>query len=74
MNIYIHFRISINRSDQRDQRPQLHQILLFQDRFITYRTIQILDYEYAVSSLSLNRLQSKTENKLKMIPSYMSKH
>ena len=51
MNIYIHFRISINRGDQRDQRPQLHQILLFQDRFITYRIIQILDYEYGIVTI-----------------------
>ena len=60
MNIYIHFRISTNRSDQRDQRPHLHdtgllsechQILLFQDRFITYRIIQILDYEYGIVTI-----------------------
>ena len=69
MNIYIHFRISINRSDQRDQRPQLHDTgLLYQSdiKFCYFKIDLSLTelYKYwtmnTVSSLSLNRLQSKT--------------
>ena len=66
MNIYIHFRISINRSDQRDQRPQLLDYYHSDIKFCYFKIELSLTelYKYwtmnTVSSLSLNRLQSKT--------------